>query len=118
MNPGKKLMKHGRTWRMVNKQIQHKTFEKSPQCDNFCRLTGATGVGYTVFRDGVKKFGKLVRDPSPESCVDEKVSGLEHAMESLYLHPSQASINAKDVRKTIAYILWRTSSNRSSRRQA
>mmetsp|Transcript_4214 Transcript_4214/g.5918 ORF Transcript_4214/g.5918 Transcript_4214/m.5918 type:complete len:611 (-) Transcript_4214:334-2166(-) len=31
---------------------------------------------------------------------------------------SQASINAKDVRKTIAYILWRTSSNRSSRRQA
>eukprot|EP00985_Skeletonema_marinoi_P013570 scaffold6752_cov91-Skeletonema_marinoi.AAC.1 len=31
---------------------------------------------------------------------------------------SQASINAKDVRKTIAYILWRTSSNRSSSRQA
>eukprot|EP00984_Skeletonema_dohrnii_P016785 scaffold7513_cov76-Skeletonema_dohrnii-CCMP3373.AAC.4 len=31
---------------------------------------------------------------------------------------SQASINAKDMRKTIAYILWRTSCNRSSGTQA
>ena len=83
-NPGTMLKIHQRIWRLTNKEQQWKEFLSSKQYQSFIDETGAEGVGYTVFRDGIKKLSKLVCDPKPESCVDEKVSAMEFAMEAMY----------------------------------
>ena len=40
-------------------------------------------VGYDVFKHALAKVSKFVSNPLPESCVDEKISGLEHMMAAL-----------------------------------
>jgi hypothetical protein len=83
-NPGEEIHVHQRIWRLTNKEQQHKKFLESRQYREFISENNAAGVGYTVFRDGIQKLRKIVSDPKPESCVDEKVSGMEHAMEALF----------------------------------
>jgi hypothetical protein len=64
---------HKRIWRVANKKSQHILFVENE---------GRT-VGLTVFRKVLKKFKKLVCNPLPESCVDKKVSNMEHYMAAL-----------------------------------
>jgi len=84
-DPSKKIKVHQRIWRLTNREQQHKVFLQSSYYKAFMDMNpSATGVGITVFSEGLKKFKKLVSNPKPESCVDEKVSGLEYAMEAMF----------------------------------
>jgi sentrin-specific protease 1 len=84
-DPSKKIKVHQRIWRLTNREQQHKEFLQSSYYKAFMEMNpSATGVGITVFSEGLKKFKKLVSNPKPESCVDEKVSGLEYAMEAMF----------------------------------
>eukprot|EP00984_Skeletonema_dohrnii_P006213 scaffold2235_cov108-Skeletonema_dohrnii-CCMP3373.AAC.1 len=84
-DPSKKIKVHQRIWRLTNREQQHKEFLQSSYYKAFMDMNpSATGVGITVFSEGLKKFKKLVSNPKPESCVDEKVSGLEYAMEAMF----------------------------------
>lgn len=41
-------------------------------------------MGYTIFTASVNKWGKFVTDQTPKSCVDEKESAVEHAMDAMH----------------------------------
>ncbi len=84
-DPSKTITVHQRIWRLTIREHQHAEFLKSTYYNEFMNEnTFATGVGITVFSKCLKRFKTFVTYPKPESCVDEKVSGLEHAMEALY----------------------------------
>jgi len=74
---------HKRIWLNVNKRQQLSLFLSS---DHFARFqakhNGAT-VGYDVWSDVLGTVGTFVSNPLHESCVDEKISGLEHIMAAL-----------------------------------
>ena len=75
---------HRRIWRIVNKKLQHLLFLNSDHYKLFQSDHGGATAGYDVFRDLLSKVGTFVCNPLPQSCVDEKMSGLEQMMASLY----------------------------------
>eukprot|EP00986_Skeletonema_menzelii_P017430 scaffold19452_cov150-Skeletonema_menzelii.AAC.1 len=80
----KEISEHKRIWLLLGSEHRHEEFIKSSYYEAFQEENPGATVGITVFSEALKKFRKLVSDPKPESCVDEKVSGLENAMDALY----------------------------------
>ena len=67
----------------MNKEVQHLLSLNSDEYASFqCENEGAT-VGYTTWSQVLKEVNTFVTNPKPESCVDEKISGLEHMMVAL-----------------------------------
>ena len=71
-----------RIWLNANKQLQYSLFQNSDYYVDFKRRRGAT-AGYDVWRYVLARVGSFVSKPLAESCVDEKISGLEHYMAAL-----------------------------------
>mmetsp|Transcript_16075 Transcript_16075/g.32284 ORF Transcript_16075/g.32284 Transcript_16075/m.32284 type:complete len:272 (+) Transcript_16075:2157-2972(+) len=80
---GTKGKVHQRIWRIINKEHQWNSFLNSKEYEDFRDSNVGATVGYDVFRDVISKVGKFVCNPLPESCVDDKTSGLEHYMSSV-----------------------------------
>jgi len=80
---GTKGKVHQRIWRIINKEHQWNSFLNSKEYEDFRDSNVGATVGYDVFRDVLSKVGKFVCNPLPESCVDDKTSGLEHYMSSV-----------------------------------
>ena len=57
-------------------------FQNSDYYCDFKQAHGAT-AGYDVWRRVLARVGSFVTKPLVESCVDEKISGLEHYMAAL-----------------------------------
>ena len=77
---GDKVPVHKRIWRIVNKEAQHLLFLNSDEYASFQRENEGATIGYTTWSQVLKEVNTFVTNPKPESCVDEKISGLEHMM--------------------------------------
>lgn len=85
---------HRRIWRIINKEHQWYSFLNSKAYEDFCDSNVGATVGYDVFRDVLSKFSKIVCNPLPESCVDEKTTGLEHCMSAVLSLITQPDVKA------------------------
>jgi len=74
---------HRRIWRNVNKRQQHLLFLSSDYYARFRQDHNQATVGYDVWHDALANVGGFVSKPLNESCVDEKISGMEHYMAAL-----------------------------------
>ena len=86
VNPrtGEMVPVHQRIWRQINKEQQYSLFIGSKHYARFRQENSGATVGYTTWSIALKKVATFVCDPRPESCVDEKISGLEQSMAALH----------------------------------
>ena len=69
---------HRRIWQKINKEQQLLLFKKSDHYKHFQNYEDGSTVGYTVWSHMLSNVGTFVCNPFPESCANEKMSGLEH----------------------------------------
>ena len=74
---------HKRSWCIIYKEQQHLLFLSSDEFTKFQRENNDATEGYTVWADVLKEVNMLLSNPRPESCVEEKISGIEHMMAAL-----------------------------------
>ena len=72
-----------RIWLNVNKKQQHLLFCNSDHYITFQHDNPGATVGYDVWSDVLSSVGSFVKMPLPESCVDERMSALEHFMAAI-----------------------------------
>ena len=78
---GKTVTEHMRIWINVNKEEQRRSFIESTHYQNFqIENDGATAVSVGIWKEVLDQVGQFVVDPIQRSCVDEKISGLQHMM--------------------------------------
>jgi len=83
---GQMIKVHKRVWLNTNKRQQHLQFLASDIFANFQRDNNSDmKCCYETWRKVLAKVNnpKFVTDPTPKSCVDEKMSGLEHAGDAI-----------------------------------
>ena len=81
---GNTVTEHMRIWVNVNKEEQRRSFIESTHYQNFqIENDGATAVSMGIWKEALNQVGKFVVDPIERSCVDEKISGLQHMMWAL-----------------------------------
>ena len=80
---GKDIEIHRRVWLVLNKIKQYEQFLASEHYASFQKDCNNATAGLTVWREALKVVGKFVSNPTPLSCVDEKLSGLLHFMRAL-----------------------------------
>ena len=71
---------HQRIWLNAHKTQRHVLFLASNYYANFQRENEDATAGYNVWRQVVAKVGSFVNTPASQSCVDTKISALEHGM--------------------------------------
>ena len=76
---------HRRIWNITNMEQQHALFLASDYYAEFQSENNDATVGYTVWRDVLLEVGSFVSNPVRQSCVDEKISYLEHLMAAILL---------------------------------
>jgi len=74
---------HRRIWTISNREQQHLYFLESDLYKQFQTENVGATVGYSVWRDVLLEVGTFVSEPIAQSCVDEKISFLEHLMAAL-----------------------------------
>ena len=83
---GQPVSIHKRIWHNVDKRQQHLQFQNSKYLTEFHNDHGSEAkVCYETWRRVLSKVNspKFVSNPSSQSCVDEKMSGLEHAIAAI-----------------------------------
>ena len=80
---GEEVSVHKRIWLNVNKEQQHGQYLLSDQYEEFQDENNGATVSYGIWHEALSIINSFVSDPKPESCVDEKISGLMHAMAAL-----------------------------------
>jgi hypothetical protein len=80
---GKVVDEHKRIWLIVNQEQQHSLFKSSDHYAQFQLQESGAKASYGVWHEVLGKLGGIVSNPKPESCVDEKTSGLQHMMAAL-----------------------------------
>jgi len=75
---------HRRIWCVsTNKRQQHELFLSSDYYKQFQAENNNATAGYTVWMEVLLQVGTFVSNPVVQSCVDEKISCLEHLMAAL-----------------------------------
>ena len=74
---------HKRIWLITNKRQQHSLFISSDHYQQFQKDHPGATVGYDVWRCALAVVGSFVSKPLQESCVDERMSSLEHFMAAI-----------------------------------
>lgn len=77
---GETITVHRRIWRVKGKVLRLTLYKESIHYVKFRRENNDATVGYEIFFEALEVVGKYVCNPLPESCVDEKVSGVEQYM--------------------------------------
>ena len=76
---------HGRIWLNANKKQRHIHFLEPVHYANFHQENNNAIVGYDVWQKVVEKVGpRFVSNPSNQSCVEIKISALQHAMAEMF----------------------------------
>lgn len=75
---------HRRVWLNANKRQQWLQFQASPNYAEFQKdHDNNKPLAYDTWRKVLEEVGKFVSNATPKSCVDEKMSGLEHAGDAI-----------------------------------
>ena len=73
---------HRKIWHVTNAKQRHQLFLQSDHYTQFQNAHPGT-IGYTVLSEVLSSVAKFVSNPLHESCVDQKMSGLDHFMAAL-----------------------------------
>ena len=83
-----------RIWSVATQGDRYRAFSDSDYYKIFQNEFGGATIGITVFNDVVNKIGKFMTNPKHHSCVDEKISDLEHAMDWMTIALSNEDVRS------------------------